>query len=151
MFLKKRNETPQPDRAGNPSGCGVFLCFFLHKIAIEQKADPQSGGGFGCEKRKSRKDNMSGFRGVFQLKNSNRYRVDIGFKGKRYYVGLFDNYDEAVQARLAAENLIHNGFIQKWKEWNEKEKEDPEWGKEHPLVFDVKKEDGEIRVSVCDE
>ena len=80
------------------------------------------------EKRKSRKDN--------------------GFKGKRYYVGLFDNYDEAVQARLAAENLIHNGFIQKWKEWNEKEKEDPKWGKEHPLVFDVKKEDGEIRVSV---
>ena len=52
-----------------------------------------------------------------------------------------------MQARLAAENLIHNGFIQKWKEWNEKEKEDPEWGKEHPLVFDVKKEDGEIRVS----
>ena len=90
---------------------------------------------------------MSGFRGVFQLKNCNRYRVDIGFKGKRYYVGLFDNYDEAVQARLAAENLIHNGFIQKWKEWNEKEKEDPKWGKEHPLVFDVKKEDGEIRVS----
>ena len=41
----------------------------------------------------------------------------------------FDNYDEAVQARLAAENLIHNGFIQKWKEWNEKEKEDPEWGR----------------------
>ena len=40
------------------------------------------------------------------------------------------------------------GFIQKWKEWNEKEKEDPEWGKEHPLVFDVKKEDGEIRVRV---
>ena len=91
---------------------------------------------------------MSGFRGVFQLKNCNRYRVDIGFKGKRYYVGLFDNYDEAVQARLAAENLIHNGFIQKWKEWNEKEKEDPEWGEKHPLVFDVKKEDGEIRVSV---
>ena len=58
MFLKKRNETPQPDRAGNPSGCGVFLCFFLHKIAIEQKADPQSGGGFGCEKRKRQKKSL---------------------------------------------------------------------------------------------
>jgi hypothetical protein len=100
------------------------------------------------EKRKSRRDNMSGFRGVFKMKNCDKYRVDIGFKGKRYYVGLFDNYDEAVQARLAAENMIHNGFIQKWKEWNEKEKEDPEWGKEHPFVFDVKKEDGKIRVSV---
>ena len=57
------------------------------------------------EKRKKRRDNESGFRGVFYLKNSNRYRVDIGFKGKRYYVGLFEDYDEAVQARLEAENL----------------------------------------------
>ena len=37
---------------------------------------------------------------------------------------------------------------QKWKEWNEKEKEDPEWGEKHPLVFDVRKEDGEIQVRV---
>lgn len=100
------------------------------------------------EKRKSRRDNMSGFRGVFKLKDCDKYRVDIGFKGKRYYVGLFDNYDEAVQARLAAENLIHNGFIQKWKEWNEKEEENPEWGKRHPLVFDVRKENGKITIKV---
>lgn len=63
------------------------------------------------EKRKKRRDNESGFRGVFRLKNSNRYRVDIGFKGKRYYVGLFDDYDEAVQARLKAENLIHTDKV----------------------------------------
>lgn len=98
------------------------------------------------EKRKKRSDNESGFRGVFRLKNSNRYRVDIGFKGKRYYVGLFDDYDEAVQARLKAENLIHNGFVKVWKEWNQKEQEDPEWGKEHPLVFNVSKVDGELQV-----
>ena len=73
------------------------------------------------EKRKKRRDNESGFRGVFYLKNSNRYRVDIGFKGKRYYVGLFEDYDEAVQARLEAENLIHNSFINIWKEWNQKD------------------------------
>ena len=58
MFLKKRNETPQPDRAGNPSGCGVFLCFFLHKIAIEQKADPQSEEVLDAKKRKSRKKSL---------------------------------------------------------------------------------------------
>lgn len=98
------------------------------------------------EKRKKRRDNESGFRGVFYLKNSNRYRVDIGFKGKRYYVGLFEDYDEAVQARLEAENLIHNSFINIWKEWNQKDQEDPQWGKEHPLVFNVRKVNGELQV-----
>ena len=88
----------------------------------------------------------------FDLKNSNRYRVDIGFKGKRYYVGLFEDYDEAVQARLEAENLIHNSFINIWKEWNQKEQEDPQWGKEHPLVFNVRKVNGELQVEAgCQE
>lgn len=98
------------------------------------------------EKRKKRRDNASGFRGVFHLQNSNKYRVDIGFKGKRYYVGLFDDYNDAVHARLQAEDLIHNGFIKVWKEWNQKEQENPEWGREHPLVFEVRKVDGELKV-----
>lgn len=104
------------------------------------------------EKRKKRRDNESVFRGVFYLKNSNRYRVDIGFKGKRYYVGLFEDYDEAVQARLEAENLIHNSFINIWKEWNQKDQEDPQWGKKHPLVFNVRKVNGELQVEAgCQE
>ena len=72
--------------------------------------------------------------------------MDIGFKGKRYYVGLFEDYDEAVQARLEAENLIHNSFINIWKEWNQKDQEDPQWGKKHPLVFNVRKVNGELQV-----
>ena len=50
------------------------------------------------------------------------------------------------QARLKEDNLINNGFIKVWKEWNQKEQEDPEWGKEHPLVFNVRKVDGELQV-----
>ena len=104
------------------------------------------------EKRKKRRDNESGFRGVFYLKNSNRYRVDIGFKGKRYYVGLFEDYDEAVQARLEAENLIHNSFINIWKEWNQKQHENPQRGKHNPLVFNVRKVNGELQVEAgCQE
>lgn len=55
MFLKKRNETPQPDRAGNPSGCGVFLCFFLHKIAIEQKQTRKAEEVLDAKKKKQKK------------------------------------------------------------------------------------------------
>ena len=54
------------------------------------------------ERRKYRRDNTSGFRGVYKMKNR-KYRVDIGFKGKRFYIGCFEDYNDAVQARLKAE------------------------------------------------
>ncbi len=97
------------------------------------------------EKRKYRRDNTSGFRGVYQLKNR-KYRVDIGFKGKRFYIGCFEDYDDAVRARLEAEKMIHGGFLTAYHDWQEKEKKDPLWGKEHPLVFEVYKENGRLTV-----
>ena len=48
------------------------------------------------EKRKHRSDNKSGFRGVYRLKNG-KFRVVIGFKGKKYTVGIFHTFEEAVQ------------------------------------------------------
>lgn len=88
------------------------------------------------ERRKYRRDNKSGFRGVYKLKDG-KYRVDIGFKGKRYYLGLYQYYDEAVQVRLEAERIIHKGFLRAYQEWELKKREDPEWGETHPLVFEV--------------
>lgn len=69
------------------------------------------------EKRKSRKDNKSGFRGVYLQKNG-RYRVTIGFKGKRINIGTFSDYKRAVDARIEAENHIYAPFL---KEYYEKE------------------------------
>lgn len=62
------------------------------------------------EKRKHRSDNTSGFRGIYHM-NNGKYRATIGFKGKRFYIGTFKNYEDAVQARLEAENTIHGGFV----------------------------------------
>ena len=108
---------------GNARSCGCL------KAENQQKLPEQLHVIDGTcieilEKRKHRKDNTSGFRGVYQLKD-HRYRVDIGFKKHRFYIGIFDTYEEAVQARMDA---------------------DPEWGKEHPLKFDVAKENGELVV-----
>ncbi len=97
------------------------------------------------EHRKHRVDNASGFRGVFRAKNG-KYRVSIGFKKKRFYLGTFDTYEEAVQERLRAEDLIYGEFIKSWNEWNEQAEADPEWGEEHPLIFDVEMADGTLRV-----
>lgn len=97
------------------------------------------------EKRKYRRDNASGFRGVFQMKNGH-YRVSIGFKGKRYYVGTYEEYDEAVAARLEAEHLIHDGFLRDYRLWQQKAAEDPVWAEENPFVFEVEKKSGGIEI-----
>ena len=97
------------------------------------------------EKRKYRKDNTSGFRGVYESK-SHKFRVSIGFKGKRYHIGTFDSFQEAVEARLEAENLIHDEFIRVYTKWRERTITDPEWGAANPLHFEVEKVDGEFHV-----
>lgn len=77
------------------------------------------------------------------MKNGH-YRVDIGFKGKRFYLGTFTEYNEAVEVRLEAEKTIYKGFLDAYHKWKEMEKdkakEDPDWGEHHPFVFEVNKE-----------
>ncbi|MGI6012649.1 MAG: hypothetical protein ACOX8H_14380 [Ruminococcus sp.] len=91
------------------------------------------------EKRKHRKDNTSGFRGICRGKNGS-YRVTIGFKKQRFYVGTFRDFDEAVQARLKAEELIHDGFIKAYYRWKRQ-------GGKKPFIYEVVKADGEFQVS----
>ena len=93
------------------------------------------------EKRKYRRDNKSGFRGVFRMKNGH-YRVYIGFKGKRYNLGTYSDYEEAVDIRLQAEKELHERFVTLYYKWKELEKKDPPWGEKHPFVFDVRWENG---------
>lgn len=99
------------------------------------------------EKRKHRKDNTSGCRGVYQMKNG-KYRADIGFKSRRFYLGTFKTYEDAVQARMKAESKVHQGFVEAYYNWKENAHKDPAWAKEHPFVFEVEKRDGEIIVTI---
>lgn len=98
------------------------------------------------EKRKYRRDNTSGFRGVLKLTNG-RYRADINFKGKRFYLGTYPDYKEAVNARLEAEEIIHNGFLEAYYQWKKKADMDPKWRESHPLIYEVEKKDGRLVVN----
>ena len=91
--------------------------------------------------RKSRADNTSGFRGVFRKKNG-KYSVSIGFKKKIFYIGTFEEYSDAVEARLRAEKMIHDGFVEAHEYWQKRAADDPEWAKENSFRFDVVKENG---------
>ncbi len=83
--------------------------------------------------RKSRNDNTSGMPGVYTRKDGKYYAM-LGFKGKRYYLGSYETFDEAVSAREKAEEEIHGAFLKAYDIWNAK---DPEWKKQNPLIFNV--------------
>lgn len=83
------------------------------------------------ERRKHRCDNRSGFRGVYRT-DKGRYRVDIGFKSRRFYLGTYDSYDEAVTVRTDAEQKIHDGFVKAYREWHDN-------GEKTKFIFDVEK------------
>ncbi len=90
------------------------------------------------EKRKYRSDNTSGFRGVYPLKNG-KFRVSIGFKRQRFHIGIFSSFQEAVQARLDAEKVIHEGCVDAYRRWKEQ-------GEETPFVFEVIKTENGFQV-----
>lgn len=64
-------------------------------------------------KRRVIASNTSGYRGVYQEKKSGKWRAQITFKGKTYYLGSFDKMEEAVRARQKAE-VLHDDFLKQY-------------------------------------
>lgn len=54
-----------------------------------------------------RKDNTSGYPGVYSLKNRNKHRVSIYMSGKQISLGYFDCPQEAHNAYLRAKSELH--------------------------------------------
>lgn len=88
------------------------------------------------EKRKHRSDNKSGFRGVHQMKNG-KYRVTIGFRRERYYLGNYTSYEEAVRIRLEAEENLHGSFLEAFYQWKKRADQDPEWAKLNQFSYEL--------------
>ena len=59
-----------------------------------------------------RSNNTSGVPGVDWQKKRGRWRASICFKGQRYFLGSYELFDEAVQARRLAEAKLHDEFLQ---------------------------------------
>lgn len=75
--------------------------------------------------RKENSNNTTGVTGVSQFKNGH-YRAYIVFKRKAYHLGCYENLEDAVNARKAAEKKIFGNFLEwykdtypeKWEEMN---------------------------------
>lgn len=61
-----------------------------------------------------RSNNTSGVTGVEWVPGKQRWRATICFKGKRYYLGAFGQFDEAVKARKLGEEKFHDQFLREF-------------------------------------
>lgn len=98
------------------------------------------------ERRKSRSDNTSGFRGVSRGPDG-KWLVTIGLQSKRYYVGLYANFDYAVKARLHIEEALHDGFVDAYQAWQGQASADGAWAKENPFYFHVEKSGSDFHIN----
>ena len=90
------------------------------------------------ERRKSRSDNTSGFRGVSKGPDG-KWLVSIGLQNKRYFIGLYADFDDAVKARLHIEEALHGGFVNTYQAWKQRAEADPKWAERNPFYFNVEK------------
>ncbi len=65
------------------------------------------------EKSKQRryKTNTSGCTGVYWDKTNEKWTAQITFKSKRYYLGSYEHFDDAVKARQRGEEM-HDAFLE---------------------------------------
>lgn len=59
-----------------------------------------------CMNRKLRTDSSSGFAGVYWDNRLNKWRARITINKNRKSLGIFQSFDDAVAARILAENLL---------------------------------------------
>lgn len=68
-----------------------------------------------------RRSNTSGVTGVEWVPASNKWKAVISFKGRRYYLGCYENFEDAVRAWKRGEEEYHDKFLEEFAEENMEE------------------------------
>jgi len=100
---------------GHTKSCG---CARKAKGKWKAENHPEIFEGTNIKKiviEKPFKSNTSGVKGVHQHIDG-RWIARIGFKYERIYLGIFDTFEEAAEARREAENVYYKPVIEKYNE-----------------------------------
>lgn len=100
-------------RNGNTRSCGCLHReslpnLFLGHVNMAKFEQRDSG--------KLRSTNTSGVTGVHWCEDRKLWEAEIGFRGKRYHLGRYADFDEAVKVRKAAEDKLYDDFLQWYNE-----------------------------------
>ena len=80
-------------------------------------------------------DNTSGHKGVYWIRG--KWVAKIVFQKKAFYLGTFDNLEEAAAARREAEEVLFDGVSAHYARWKARTEADPQWGEANPVRVTV--------------
>lgn len=93
------------------------------------------------------KNNTTGHRGVYFIRG--KYVAKINFQRKAYYLGAYDNIDDAIEARLDAQEQLFDTTASFYEKWQKKAEADPQWAEENPVKISVEqKEQAAFKVTL---
>ena len=118
-------------RSGHTSSCG---CWGKKKLPNEKLSGLTYVGGTCIEMLRAktvRSNNTSGVPGVDWLAAKKSWRATICFQGKRYYLGSYKRFEDAVLARKEGEKRYHDCFVENFSSAPENQYL-PESGRETP-------------------
>lgn len=103
------------DTLTNPD---LSMCSKCAAIYAASKARESAGFIEGTQLSKIRDmtpsaANTSGYRGIYYESRFDRWRAEIRFQNKRYYLGVYKNKDDAIKARRKAEEDLYETFLER--------------------------------------
>lgn len=104
--------------SGNVQSCGCLQPERVRELYIDGTAPCKLDGS------KIRTTNTSGVTGVYYDKSRGKWSAEIMFKGKKYYLGRYEDKADAIKARKTAEREIFGVFLE-WYAQNYPE----QWGR----------------------
>lgn len=91
-------------------------------------------------------DNTTGYKGVYLVRG--KYMAKIVFRKKQYFLGTYDNIEDAAEARKEAEEVLFDGVAEHYRLWREKADTDQEWAAENPIHITVNQSNGKLSVTL---
>lgn len=71
----------------------------------------------------------------------------IVFRKKQYFLGTYENIEDAAQARKEAEEVLFDGLTRHYALWKEKADADPVWAEQNPVQILVSQDNGPLRAT----
>lgn len=103
--------------------------------------------GTSVDALKSKKvptDNTTGYKGVYLIRG--KYVAKIVFQKKQYFLGTYDNIEDAAEARKEAEEVLFDGVAEHYQKWKEYADADPDWAEQNPIQVIVNQQDRKLNV-----